>query len=77
MTPRTVENEKRIHVHAVVSLHESVEQVLNKLGIAGRFVFPGGNNVIGDPDFSWVDLGHQHPHPKLVVEYKRGGWQIC
>ncbi|KAF8800896.1 hypothetical protein BYT27DRAFT_7245473 [Phlegmacium glaucopus] len=55
---RVVQTEEKIRAHAMVELHERVEEVVS-----------GGNATTGDPDFSWVAGGMQ-PHPKLVVEYK-------
>ena len=65
---RFVKTEEKIRAHAMVELHERVEEVVNKLGVVGYFDEPGGGNaaIIGDPDFSWVMDGMQ-PHPKLVV----------
>lgn len=66
---RDVESEERIRMHAAVSLHEPVEEVLRTLGIAGRFALPGGGNyaIVGEPDFSWVTENCKRPHPKLIV----------
>jgi hypothetical protein len=62
---RPVKTEEKIRAHAMVELHERVEEVVNMLGVAGCFDEPGGA-TIGDPDFSWVTDGAQ-PHLKLVV----------
>ncbi|KAF8309787.1 hypothetical protein F5887DRAFT_601096 [Amanita rubescens] len=75
-TTTFVENEQRLHAHAIYSLHGGVERVLQMFGVNGWFAMPGGGNaaIIGDPDFSWVMDGPPgqaaHLHPKLVVEYK-------
>ena len=65
---RIVKTEEKIRAHAMVELHERVEEIVKKLGVVGCFDEPGGGNaaIIGDPDFSWVQ-GNVQPHPKLVV----------
>ncbi|KAF8233400.1 hypothetical protein L208DRAFT_1267056, partial [Tricholoma matsutake] len=67
-----VENEPKIHFHALATLLEPAEDVLRRLGVNGRFVMPGGGNsaIVGDPDFSWITSSGPQPHPKVIVEYK-------
>ncbi|KIL68390.1 hypothetical protein M378DRAFT_71243 [Amanita muscaria Koide BX008] len=66
---RFVKTEEKIRAHAMVELHERVEDVVHMFGVVGCFDEPGsGAPIIGDPDFSWV-MGRVQPHPKLVVEY--------
>lgn len=72
---RLVKAEEKIRAHAMVELHERVEDVVHMLGVVGCFDEPGsGAPIIGDPDFSWV-MGRVQPHPKLVVEYK--AWWVA
>jgi hypothetical protein len=65
---RSVKTEEKIRAHAMVELHEGVEEVVNMFGVVGSFDEPGGGDaaIIGDPDFSWV-MGGAQSHPKLVV----------
>ena len=62
-----VMNEEDVRWHAKAQLHDLVNEVLDTLGIEGRFTPPGsGNNqIIGEPDFSW--LRNLTMHPKVVV----------
>ena len=62
-----VENEEDVRHEARVQLHNFVKMVLHILGIDGRFALSGsGNNqIVGDPDFSW--LRNPTKHPKVVV----------
>ena len=63
--PRLVNSEEIVRAEAMLQLHDLVVEVLRFLGINGRFETPGGNNqVIGEPDFSWL---HNSRHPKVVV----------
>jgi hypothetical protein len=41
---RHVGNEEVIRSHAMVALHEPVEDVVNRLGVTGRFVVAGSGN---------------------------------
>jgi hypothetical protein len=61
-----VENEG-VCYQAQLQLHDLVEEVLGLLGIDGRFSLSGsGNNqIVGEPDFSW--LRNPTKHPKVVV----------
>ena len=63
-----MDSEEEIRSYASFALHKPVEQVLEKLGVNGRFAPSGGGNVaiVGDPDFSWV-IPNAQPHPKLIV----------
>jgi len=64
---RFLENEERICVHAVVTLQEPVEVVLEILGVSRRFALSGWNvAIVGDPDFSWV-MSSTQLHPKVIV----------
>jgi hypothetical protein len=67
MKRRIVENEEDVRYQARAQLHNLVEEVLDILGIDGRFVLSGsGNNkIVGDPDFSW--LRNPTKYPKVVV----------
>jgi hypothetical protein len=50
-----VETEENIRAHATYTLHISVEEVVKKFGMKGRFALTGGSApVVGDPDFLWV-----------------------
>ena len=51
---RSVKTEEKIRAHAMVELHERVEEVVNMFGVVGCFDEPGGGNaaVIGDLNFS-------------------------
>jgi hypothetical protein len=62
-----VDNEPGVCYQAQAQLHDLVEVVLGILGIDGRFALSGsGNNqIVGDPDFSW--LRNPTKHPKIVV----------
>ncbi|KAK2460066.1 hypothetical protein APHAL10511_007900 [Amanita phalloides] len=65
-----VGNEEAVRHEAKVQLHDLVVEVLEILGIEGRFALlgSGNNQIIGAPDFSW--LRAPTIHPKVVVEYK-------
>jgi hypothetical protein len=63
-----VTNEEDLRAHARFALHAPVQEVLEMLGVNGRFDSPGGGNVaiVGDPDFSWI-MSSTQPHPKAIV----------
>lgn len=65
-----VENEEAVRHEAKVQLHDLVVEVLDILGIEGWFSLPdsGNNQIVGEPDFSWLRAPAMHP--KVVVEYK-------
>ncbi|KAM6492114.1 hypothetical protein JOM56_011838 [Amanita muscaria] len=69
-TQSLVENEEAVRHEAIVQLHDLVVEVLRILGIEGRFSLPesGNNQIVGEPDFSWLRAPTRHP--KVVVEYK-------
>jgi len=62
-----VGNEEAVRQEAKVQLHDLVVEVLDILGIEGLFSLPdsGNNQIVGEPDFSW--LRHPTKHPKVVV----------
>ena len=62
-----VDNEEAIRYQATVQLHDLVVEVLDILGIQGRFALPGSwnNQIVGEPDFSWLRAPTMHP--KVVV----------
>ena len=63
----TVFNEEDVRCKAEVQLHDLVVEVLEILGIGGRFMRSdsGNNQIVGEPDFFWLrDLTL---HPKVVV----------
>lgn len=66
---RIVKNEEGIRAHAIVTLHEPVEQVVKMLGVTGSFELSGGGNtaIVGSPDFSWIMDSKDQPHPKLIA----------
>ena len=63
---KVVSSEEGVRSQVEVQLHNLVEEVLEILGIDGRFEWPGSgdNQIIGDPDFSWLN---PTLHPKVVV----------
>jgi hypothetical protein len=67
-TSSFVENEESLRAHAIFALHTPVREVLDMLGVKGRFAFPDSENaaIVGDPDFLWVTAPTQ-PHPKVIV----------
>ncbi|KAF8798783.1 hypothetical protein BYT27DRAFT_7202478 [Phlegmacium glaucopus] len=67
--PRVV-NEEGVREQANMQLHYLVVEVLNILGIEGWFSpsDSGNNQIVGEPDFSW--LRGTTMHPRAVVEYK-------
>ena len=67
-TTSFVEIEESLRAHATFALHTPVREVLDMLGVKGRFAFPDGDNaaIVGDPDFLWVMTPTQ-PHPKVIV----------
>lgn len=64
---KIVSSEEDVRSQAEVQLHDLVVEVLDILGIEGRFERPGSanNQVVGSPDFSW--LRNPIKHPKMVV----------
>jgi len=64
---KIVSSEEDVRFQAEVQLHDLVEEVLDILGIEGRFERPdsGNNQIVGSPDFSW--LRNPTKHPKTVV----------
>lgn len=64
---KIVSSEEDVRSQAESQLHDLVEEVLKILGIDGWFQRPdsGNNQIIGEPDFSW--LRYPTLHPKLVV----------
>jgi len=60
-------NETGVCYQVQAQLHDLVKVVLDILGIDGRYALSGsGNNqIVGDPDFSW--LRNPTKHPKIVV----------
>ncbi|KAM6497269.1 hypothetical protein JOM56_007742, partial [Amanita muscaria] len=65
-----VESEEAVRQEAKVQLHDLVVEMLDILGIEGRFSLSdsGNNQIVGEPDFSWLRAPTMHP--KVVVEYK-------
>ena len=74
-----VRNEDNVRKQADIQLHFVVKRVLKILGINGYFATPscGNNQIIGEPDFSWLSelptvpgstrLPETVKHPKVVV----------
>ncbi|KAF8333725.1 hypothetical protein F5887DRAFT_1259819 [Amanita rubescens] len=66
-----VANEEGVRQEARRQLHDLVVEVLDILGIEGWFESSpdsGNNQIVGEPDFSWLRAPTRHP--KVVVEYK-------
>ncbi|KIL69145.1 hypothetical protein M378DRAFT_7858 [Amanita muscaria Koide BX008] len=68
--PKKRPREEAVRQEAKVQLHDLVVEMLYILGIEGRFSLSdsGNNQIVGEPDFSWLQTPTMHP--KVVVEYK-------
>jgi hypothetical protein len=66
---KIVSSEEGVRCQAEVQLHDLVEEVLNILGIDGRFERPdsGNNQIVGEPDFFLV--AEFQPAPKGCGAY--------
>jgi hypothetical protein len=66
--PGFVANEEGDRLEATRQLHHLVEEVLDILGVDGRFSLlqgSGQKQIVGDPDFAW--LKHPTNNPTVVV----------
>lgn len=66
---KIVECEEALRHYAICALHDPVEEVLDKLGVKGRFALLSGCKVsiVGSPDFSWRTKNGPQLHTKLMV----------
>jgi hypothetical protein len=54
--PTDVTNEETLRGHVHGELNPAVANVVEILGVRGKFMVPSGRNtaLVGEPDFSWI-----------------------